>query len=165
MANEIYTTANDSSARLDHGQALFTPTERLKIRQSLQDVLDQNSTIYIQKLDAQMALVTEQLEKLNANSNAILFSLNAGLWEHVLHPDLQQIWKYNRWHYNVVAKFLVSAIHSYYSAFSSSNQPPNAFAKQSFLNDWCLELLTPGYRSSQLKFSTRMGRALLSTLR
>ncbi|KAF8312648.1 hypothetical protein DL93DRAFT_1295443 [Clavulina sp. PMI_390] len=135
--------------------AILTATERHELRLPLDSVLEQNATLYVEKLDRQVEKITSQLDKLQSSSDVILKTLTGGAWERVEHPDLQQIWKDNDWKTSVEARYFVLVVHDYYDDFFRRPQPaaPTAdttstdgkqprFSVPTPSDIWCLKYLS-----------------------
>lgn len=157
-------TATDGAKIAETEDAVLSATERHDLRLPLEAILQQNAAIYTEKLDAQVARITEKLDKLQSSSEMILKTLAGGSWERISHPDIRQIWKDNDWRASVEARFFVLAIHDYYDDyFRGGHQPASKadpistesrsarFSQTTEADSWCLKYLCVKYTSSLME--------------
>lgn len=153
----VTTATATNGAKIDDTEdVVLSATERHELRLPLETIIEQNATIYTEKLDAQVERITEKLDKLQSSSEIILKTLTGGTWERISHPDLRQIWKENDWRASVEARFFVLAIHDYYDdyfrgglqpvskAASVSTEGPSTsvrFSQPTEADAWCLKYL------------------------
>lgn len=166
------TSASNAAVEVKEGDklagkedAVLSASERHELRLPLDSLLNQNLGFYTQKLDAQVTLITSQLDKLASSSAVILKTITGGIWERILHPDLREIWKENAWKTNVEARLFVLAIHDYYIdlfarrawRIDKPTSPPtetevsSSFAPASDADKWCLHYLTVRYSSALME--------------
>jgi hypothetical protein len=82
----------DSKSKLDPKLQILGPKERLEMRQPLSSILEANFLFYEGKLDAQVRIITNQIQK---STQQILRRLEAGSWEKIKHPEVREIWREN----------------------------------------------------------------------
>lgn len=156
--------------------AVLSAAERHELRLPLDHALEQNAGIYAKKLDAQMLRISSQINHLQSSNDTILKTLTGGVWERVVHPDLQHIWKENGWHAIVKAHVFVMAIHDYYDDFFARRCSPadgvvgqqpvetsetkgrgvraggSRLRPVTLADKWCLQYLTVRYSAALVDF-------------
>ena len=93
---------------------VLSATERHELRLPLDNALEHNAKFYAAKLDAQISRIASQINRLQSSSETILKTLNSGIWERIVHPDLRHVWRDNCWRTTVEARLFVMAVHDYF---------------------------------------------------
>lgn len=82
------------STATGESEGVLDARERHELRISLDTVLKENAEYYVKKLDAQVALITNQIAKVQRTSDEILRTLQGGgSYERIAHPHIRAIWK------------------------------------------------------------------------
>ena len=77
---------------LSHG-GILSPHERQELSLPLDTVLEQNAKSFSKKLDAQMQVISDQLNKVQQSTAKILRAVSGGPHELIVHTDMRWIWK------------------------------------------------------------------------
>ncbi|KAI0041239.1 hypothetical protein FA95DRAFT_714838 [Auriscalpium vulgare] len=141
----------------------LSPRERHDLRLSLETILQENADHFAHKLEAQVKLMTAEIQLYIRLSTAeIIRRLDVGPYERIDHPDIRELWKQMRWRFSVKGHDFIKALQEYYfdkiaegdrraPVYDSSERTMTEDERKLQDDKWCLRFLGVEYEAPVLE--------------